>query len=769
MTVRNLPNQLIPFCFWYLMAAWHGLQAQPTTRHNLSGSALATRWDEAIPLGNGMLGALVWQRDGRLRFSLDRADLWDLRPMKNIDRPEFRYDWIYGQVQKNDYKPVQQLFDDPYDKEPAPSKIPGGALEFDTRNWGTVQTADLTLSEALCRVRWSSGVVMHTFVHATQPAGWFRIEQLPDSLNVTLLPPKYQGTVDQQAGGPVEGDDLTRLGYQQGPVQRVGRSVTYQQAGWGGFRYEISVRWQYVTPTSVEGVWSITSVLPGQPAGTAATQHTRQALQSGMQQALATHKRWWEVFWSKSAISVPDSLLERQWYLEQYKFGATARADGPPISLQAVWTADNGRLPPWKGDYHHDLNTQLSYWPAYSGNHLTEAIGYLNYLDQNQPTYRQYTSTFFNRPGLAVPGVTTLDGKAMGGWVQYSCSPTTSAWLGHHYYLHWRYTMDPVFLRDRAYPWIQSVAQFLEAVSVKNAAGRRQLPIGSSPEINNNKQSAWFTTPTNYDLSLMRFTFAAATEMAGALNRPADARHWQAALNELPDYALTAAHELMFAPTLPYGESHRHFSHLMAIHPLGLIRWENGETDRAIITASIRLLEKIGPDWWCGYSYAWLGNLKARAKDGAGAAEALRIFARDFCSINSFHLNGDQSKSGKSKFTYRPFTLEGNFAAAAGLQEMLLQSYAGRIEVMPAIPTDWLDVSFRHLRAEGAFLVDADRKGGSLRKITVVAERGGHTRLKLPFTRYSVVGRQQAVQPVQNADEVVLTLRKGERITFISK
>ncbi len=128
----------------------------------------------------------------------------------------------------------------------------------------------------------------------------------------------------------------------------------------------------------------------------------------------------------------------------------------------------------------------------------------------------------------------------------------------------------------------------------------------------------------------------------------------------------------MFAPSLPYNESHRHFSHLMAIHPLGLIQWEDGEEAQSIIKNTIRQLDAVGPDWWCGYSYAWMGSVKARAKDGAGAAEALSTFARAFCLPNSFHVNGDQTKSGLSKFTYRPFTLEGNFAFAAGLQEMLL-------------------------------------------------------------------------------------------------
>jgi alpha-L-fucosidase 2 len=190
---------------------------------------------------------------------------------------------------------------------------------------------------------------------------------------------------------------------------------------------------------------------------------------------------------------------------------------------------------------------------------------------------------------------------------------------------------------------------------------------------------------------------------------------------------------LLFAPGVPYRESHRHFSHLMAFHPLGLIDMSNGERDRSVIRNTLATLDRIGPDAWCGYSYAWLGNLKARAFDGEGAAEALRTFATSFCLPNSFHANGDQSKTGKSKFTYRPFTLEGNFAFAAGVQEMLLQSHTGTIHIFPAVPAAWKNASFDSLRAEGAFLVSAQRTNCQVMEVRIVSEKGGRLRMANPF------------------------------------
>jgi hypothetical protein len=152
--------------------------------------------------------------------------------------------------------------------------------------------------------------------------------------------------------------------------------------------------------------------------------------------------------------------------------------------------------------------------------------------------------------------------------------------------------------------------------------------------------------------------------------------------------------------------------------------------------------------------------MKARAKDGAGAAKDLEIFIKAFCSINSFHLNGDQTKSGYSKFVYRPFTLEGNFAFAAGLQEMLLQSYAGFIEVMPAVPDEWKDIEFNNLRAEGAFLLSVKQMAGEIKEIKIVSEKGGRTKLKLPFNT-PVVASKKGIEIKRSADFIELTCKPG--------
>ena len=735
-----------------------------TSPHDLVFRKPASTWDEGIPLGNGTVGVLVWKKDGRLRLSIDRADLWDLRPMNGLDTKAWTFAWVREQWTKDDYGFVQDKFDRPYEERPAPSKIPAGALEFDLKGFGEEVSVRLSIEDAVCLVTWPDGKTLETFVDPTKPVGWFKFKGAPPNFRPILAAPPYQAAKNLGPSDSVTGQDLVQLGYEQGRVEEAPGLIVFRQEGWGGFYYEIAAAWASRETGEIVGAWSVSSKFSDDLAEPGAEARTREEMKRGFDTASREHAAWWKDFWSHSSIRLPDPVLEKQWYLEQYKFGAAARRGAPPISLQSVWTADNGKLPPWKGDFHHDLNTQLSYWPCYSANHLEEGLGFLDWLWALRPVFMRYTKEYFRTSGLNVPGVTTLAGEPMGGWAQYSLSPTVSAWLAQNFYLHWRFSMDRTFLAERAFPWVRDVAIHLDEISERDEKGLRKLPLSSSPEIFDNSREAWFAQTTNYDLALIRWTLRTAAELADELEMGEEARKWRAVLAEWPDFAIDPDSGLMFAPGFPYRESHRHFSHLMAFHPLGLIDGSHGEREQAIIRNTLATLDRVGPDWWCGYSYAWLGSLKARALDGDGAAAALRTFATCFCLRNSFHVNGDQSGTGRSKLTYRPFTLEGNFAFAAGIQEMLLQSHAGAIRVFPAVPKVWKETSFRNLRAQGAFLVSAEMSGGDVREVRVLSEKGGRLRLFNPFHGRLRINGEALKLP---RDMIEIDTKPGQIITIL--
>ncbi len=172
--MKRIISKKMLFMFMFYASAMYGQIAPTPSEHDLIFGKLAGRWDEVVPQGNGMLGTLIWQKGDNLRLSLDRADLWDLRPVEHLNRPEFRYQWVYRQWKKNDYKKVQELFDKPYSKLPAPTKIPAAAIEFDVKNWGGANSVRLYVNSALCEVNWPGGQKLLAFVDATESAGWFR-------------------------------------------------------------------------------------------------------------------------------------------------------------------------------------------------------------------------------------------------------------------------------------------------------------------------------------------------------------------------------------------------------------------------------------------------------------------------------------------------------------------------------------------------------------------------------------------------------------------
>lgn len=736
----------------FISFAYQSSFAQELSGYNLIFDKLASKWDEAMPLGNGMLGTLVWGKADKLRLSLDRADLWDER--KAIpDLNTYNFKWVQSQVDKKDYAIVQQKLDNPYDQT-TPTKIPAAAIEFNISSLGKVVTNVLDIETARNTIKFQNGVIFNCYIHATKNQGFFGFENLN---NIAILPElivhNYVGNEKTNADNSHGGAGLQKLGYLKGNIVNTLNAIRYNQPMTDGHFYEVFIRWEK-TGNKIIGSWTVTK----DAEATIPVISMKAKEPTGWD----THTEWWADFWSKSSISVPDELLQKQYYLELYKLGSVAKKGAPAITLQAVWTADNGSLPPWKGDFHNDLNTQLSYWPTYTSNHLAEGKTFTDWLWKVKGESEKYTRAYFGVSGLNIPGVVTLSGYPMGGWIQYAMSPTVGAWCSQHFYWQWKYSMDRQFLDEQAYPYIMQSAMFLENITFLKD-GVRVLPLSSSPEYNDNDITAWFKKWSNFDLGLAKFLFKAAKEVSLAKGNRKVADHWQTIANQLPDFEVNET-GFTVAPGQNLNSSHRHMSQYMAIYPLALLDYNKPE-DKVRIDNSFRQLESKETRAWCGYSFSWMASLYARAYQADSALKQLQIFASNFCSPNSFHLNGDQKGGQYSDFTYRPFTLEGNFAFAQGVNELLLQSRDGYIEVFPSLPTEWKDCSFKDLRAEGAFLISANYKNGKADSIEVFAEKGGELNIKLPKGNFFLSGK-----PIKAINGIIkIETKKGEELIFVGK
>lgn len=712
----------------------------PIEPYRLELDAPIKTWDEAIPLGNGQTGGLLWGAENTINLSLDRGDLWDER------LPELYYEtnWNYARIRQlkaaGNQAEISRLFDEPYERVPYPTKLPGGRLVLHLAESQRADSFELDMRQAVGRVALGTGR-LECFFCATRPVAILRLSG--PELTYQFIRPT----------------GLDKLGYAAADFgQADGMTWMVQEAALG-LKYAVVVSSRRVGNETQLAV-AITSNRQGQDPLVAGKSQVRAALDDGFDALLQPHLKWWKDFWSISNVTIPNPRLRRHYNLVKYFYGSASRPDAPPIPLQGVWTRDDGNLPPWKGDFHHDLNTQMTYLAYHTAGLVEAGVSFINYNWDLLPTYRRFARDFYGVKGAAMPGVATLAGKPTAGWSQYALAPTNALWVGQSFYLHWRYTMDRGFLETRAYPWLSEIATgIVNLLEVSN--GRLYLPLSSSPEIHNNSIRAWLEPNSNYDLSLMHWAFDALAEMANELGKTDEADSWRQVRRQLDDPWVDDKNVLMFAQGEPFRSSHRHHSHTMAIHPLATLNINGSDRDRAIIDATLDCMHNQGTRAWTGYSFSWFSCVLARAGRAEEALRYLVDYERAFILRNGFHVNGDQIGAGLSDARYRPFTLEGNFLAMEAVHDMLLQSWGGTLRVFPAVSDKWANVSFDFLRGEGGFRVSAERRAGKTVQVKVTATANGLLRLKNPF------GDQKfhASRPHQtNGDELHYTLRAGQTV-----
>lgn len=725
----------------------------PGTNLNLHLSAPINSWDEAVPLGNGLMGGLLWGEQHKIRLSLDRGDLWDERP--RIEKEWWkRRNWKAG----GDW-------DEPYNGV-TPTKLPAGRLEILLNPSQTIGSFELDLASAEGWVHFVEGRKLQAFFSAAEPVAMLRIPG-PEPQAFDLIP----SGAGKEAGdaGPSSGGAVRALGYPPAQRGHEGRAQWYVQEAADGLKYCACIETARAGEQTIVAI-AVTSSRDAADVLGLARQRCSAALAKSFDTVQRPHLAWWQKFWAQSSIQIPEPDLERYYYLARYFYGAASRRGAPPIPLQGVWTADNGGLPPWKGDYHNDLNTQMTYIGYAAAGHFDEGACFLDYLFNLLPVFRKFARDFYDAPGAAVPGVMSLAGQPLGGWGQYSLSPTMGAWNAHLFYLHWRYTADTEFLRTRAYPFCKEIGECERALLKPDEHGVLKLFRSSSPEIFDNSNRAWLIPNSNYDLACLKMLFLALSEMAQALGQPQDAKSWTATAAALGDFHVGANGLLLLDAQTPLPASHRHLSNIIGLYPFNLITAEGSESDRQRISTSLAQWDKFGPSAWCGYSWSWMSCLRARVGDPETAVRDLDVFVHAFILRNGFHANGDQTHSGFSSMTYRPFTLEGNFLALQAYHEMLLQSWSpapghGDTEILrifPATPWRWHEASFTDLRAEGGHRVSARREHNATTWLRIVAGKDGMVRIRNNFKGRKPKWNRSGVREVGDCFE--LKLKKGQAI-----
>ena len=691
-------------------------------KFNIEYNKAIENWDEGLPLGNGRLGSIIYG-DNPLNVAIDRVDLWDFRENEETFEKGFTYKNLIKLAKSDDPKDAveqKRLFDGIY-RKPTPTKLNAGRLEFNFKQKLNNISSKVDIQNAIAFVYENKQIILESFISANKPVGVLKIyAQFDYDLHI----PKYFHKKPEIESGFNENTmsyDFF-LEYPETEIIKKDGFLYYKQDTHTDDKFSlITLRRDYENYSEV--YYTVATSYDDGFIDSAKKLLTNCA-DIGYEKLKAEHVKWWAKYWKKSDLSVKDNLIEKTYYRSMYLFASCSRKGSYPMALQGVWTADNDLLPPWKGDYHHDTNTELSYQSYLKANRLPEGEVFIDYIWSMRKTFFKFTRKFYQTKGLLIPACSSLDGQPLGGWEQYSYSPTMTIWVIQSFEEYYNYTGDKKFLLKKAYPMFRDVERAFKDLLIEEN-GKLYLPLSSSPEIFDNTKKAWLKPNSNFDLALLKYLYVTLIKFCKILG--IDGTYYQQTLEKFDDFAVYEddymGKLLMLNKDYTLEESHRHFSHLMCLYPLHLINYDT-EENRNFYNSNIINLERLGTGRWVGFSFGMAAQIYAMALNGNSAYEKLFQFSRAFVADNGFHLNGDFKNYGYSWAHYRPFTLESSFCYCDALQEMLMQDHLGYIHLFPAIPEDWKDrpISFNKFRSYGGLLVSAVYKDNKTIKLSIVSK-----------------------------------------------
>ena len=730
----------------------------PPPQCNLALASPVQDWWEALPLGNGQLGALIWGQGNRLTVKLDRVDVWDER----VGHPSWKTDeFTWKTIQKyraaGNFARIHEIFDNHYHNEP-PTHVAMGKLELTLPEGMVADTFRLDLAKAEVRIDYQDGTAVKSIASATEP------------VIMMLIPGKLDG-FDIWAPG-MNDTWMKSLGYPSPQMHKDADSVWYVQSIQEGPTFAVFAKRKTVGNDTLIAITITTNQEDGPDPVAAARKRTDRALGIGYEKLLAAHRKYWAGFWNTSALDIPDQAALNHYYLTRYYFGSSSRPGFPAMgTLQSVWT-DEKQWPAFKNNVHNDLESQVQYQAYQTAGNFAEGEAFFEYWWQRLPVFRTYAKSFYETDGAAVPGVMTWGGHPTTGWPQYANSPTQVGWIGWLFYQHWRYTQDREFLAKRAYPWCAEMAECWDGLLEPDENGIRKLPLSTSAEVFNNSPRSWMKPNTNYDLDLMQVHLLGLAEMAQELGKKEEAARWSKMANSLGSRHVDEENALMWSENEKVAFLHRHFSHSMSIHPFNLLTIDGADRDREIIAGTMKRYDQLSVDAdfagdWAGWSFPWMSSLRARVGQGEEAWRHLDLFLDGWIMRNGFHMNsnrGGTKASGHGFF----FTIEANIEATQAVHDMLIQSWApsigqgepGIIRIFPAMPESWKDAWFDDLRAEGGFKVSAERKDGQTVEVRIEATVDGPLRLRDPFP-----GRTATWNPKdlpRDGNNYTIPMRRGQ-------
>lgn len=757
----------------------------------------ASEWMEALPVGNGQLGAMVFGKVQQERIQLNEHSLWSGHPFDrekpNVSRylPRARKLLFAGK-----YVQAERLV-----KE----KMMGMRLDFGIHTYQTL--GDLTLSfdhsQSAAQYRreldLSKGIVGIRYVVGGVAYSREIFASAPDKALVIHLGCSQPGSLAFTARLSRPKDVRVQM---QGTGEIVMRGVVTgggakTVSGFPGVRYQARLR---VIPRSgsmsgtgrqirVQNADAATLVLVastnyrGRDPGEVCTRRLQRASAknySQLRQAhVADHQRLFDrvslKLGGEDLSNVPtDVRVEKVrkgkddpglsavlFQYGRYLLMASSRPGTPPANLQGMWAKSLD--PRWNADYHLNINLEMNYWPAEVCNLPECHLPLFDLIDRLRPRGRATAENVYGCDGFVAHHTTDLwHFTSPVGDIHYGMWPMGAAWLCHHLWEHYNFGRNRKFLQNRAYPAMKEAAQFFVDYLTENPeTGCLVSGPSISPEnmylTPKGKKASLVMGPT-CDQEIIYDLFTNCIEAGRILGKDRDFRRRLMRMRSRLRPVEIGSHGTIMEWPKEFKEAapgHRHMSHLFALYPGEQISPQRTPelAEGARKTIQRRLKHGGGGPGW---SRAWKVCLYARLHDGGEAYRHLLSLFKWPIRSNLFNRGG-------------VFQIDGNFGATAGIAEMLLQSHDGYIHLLPALPPSWNTGRVTGLRARGDFWVDITWKQGHLTGAHILAKSGGMCKIRCATPLAIRCEGQSIEQHRQSGDVVAFQTEAGREYHLTAK
>jgi len=772
----------------------------------------AQTWGDALPIGNGRLGAMVFGRTAKEDIQLNEDTIWNGKKRDRVNPealkalPEVRRLLFEGKPQEAEALEEKSMLGIP-NRQPPYQPLGDLNLEFAGHDNPADYRRELNLATGMVRVTYKIGdatftrevfssapdqtiVVRITCDRPGQISFHATLTRSQDSQTVAAAPDRVILTgesiahtnfwispnqnaearkkeTDQLEATGVKFRGVLRAINEGGKVEITGTDLAISQAN--------AVTLLVVAATDYRG---------GDPAAACAQYLTRASKPYANLKAahMADHQKLFrrvEVELAPAATNAWAETLPTDERLAQLKKGVedpglsalyfqfgryllmgSSRPGTMAANLQGIW---NGLMaPPWDSKYTTNINLEMNYWPAEVGN-LSETTGPLfDLVKANLDSGRRTAKEMYGARGFVFHH--NLDAWGDTAPVDYAyCGvwPMGGAWLALHYWEHYRYGLDRTFLKSEAYPIMKEAAQFLLDFLIDDGHGHLVTNPSYSPENSYRMADGTVgrqTVGATMDYEIIYTLFHATMDASKILGIDADYRgQLGAALKHIPDLKIGKLGQIQ-EWSEDYDEPSpgmSHISHLFALYPSDEITLRGTPELAKAARVSLERREQNGGGRG-GWSSAWYANLWARLEEGDHAYSHIRGL---LSTATETLLNGSAR-----------FQIDADFGACSGIAEMLLQSHSGVIAILPALPAAWPDGHYKGLRARGDVEVDAAWKGGRAVSAALRSGTAGDVKLRPPkgqrVARIQSGGQTIKATEAGGVWQVHLEPRKEYTITF---